>query len=113
MNAERAAPAPRAGGGLFARFARGFGGLALAMNGVGTLWIFVLMFIICADVTGRYLFNAPIKGAAEMVGYSIVTAVFLQLASTLRVGRFTRVEMLIEGHERHRHRPERAGESDE
>lgn len=66
------------------------------MNSVGTLWIFALMFLICADVAGRYLFSAPIKGAAEMVGYSIVTAVFLQMASTLRAGRFTRVEMLIE-----------------
>jgi tripartite ATP-independent transporter DctM subunit len=66
------------------------------MNSVGTLWIFALMFLICADVAGRYIFNAPIKGAAEMVGYSIVAAVFLQMASTLRAGRFTRVEMLIE-----------------
>jgi tripartite ATP-independent transporter DctM subunit len=66
------------------------------MNSVGTLWIFALMFLICADVAGRYLFSAPIKGAAEMVGYSIVTAVFLQMASTLRAGRFTRVEILIE-----------------
>jgi tripartite ATP-independent transporter DctM subunit len=31
-----------------------------------------------------------------MVGYSIVTAVFLQMASTLHAGRFTRVEILIE-----------------
>ena len=66
------------------------------MNSVGTLWIFALMFLICADVAGRYLFNAPIKGAAEMVGYSIVTAVFLQMASTLRAGRFTRVELFFE-----------------
>jgi C4-dicarboxylate transporter DctM subunit len=66
------------------------------MNSAGTLWIFALMFLICADVAGRYLLNAPIKGAAEMVGYSIVAAVFLQMASTLRAGRFTRVEMLIE-----------------
>ena len=66
------------------------------MNSVGTLWVFALMFLICADVGGRYLFSAPIKGAAEMVGYSIVAAVFLQMASTLRAGRFTRVELLIE-----------------
>ena len=66
------------------------------MNSAGTLWIFALMFLICADVFGRYVLNAPIKGAAEMVGYSIVTAVFLQMASTLRAGRFTRVELLIE-----------------
>jgi tripartite ATP-independent transporter DctM subunit len=66
------------------------------MNSAGALWILALMLLICADVGGRYLFSAPIKGAAEMVGYSIVTAVFLQMASTLRAGRFTRVEMLIE-----------------
>jgi len=66
------------------------------MNSAGALWILALMLLICADVAGRYLFSAPIKGAAEMVGYSIVTAVFLQMASTLRAGRFTRVEMLIE-----------------
>jgi tripartite ATP-independent transporter DctM subunit len=72
------------------------------MNSVGTLWIFALMFLICADVAGRYVFNAPIKGAAEMVGYSIVAAVFLQMASTLRAGRFTRVEMLIEPLQRRR-----------
>ena len=66
------------------------------MNSAGALWILALMLLICADVAGRYLFNAPIKGAAEMVGYSIVTAVFLQMASTLRAGRFTRIELLIE-----------------
>jgi len=96
MTAARAVSAARAGAGLLARLARALRALTLAMNGAGTLWIFGLMFLICADVVGRYLFDAPIKGAAEMVGYSIVTAVFLQFASTLRVGRFTRVEILIE-----------------
>jgi tripartite ATP-independent transporter DctM subunit len=66
------------------------------MNSVGTVWLFCLTFVICADVAGRYLFNAPIQGAAEIVGYSVVTALFLQFANTLRAGRFTRVEILIE-----------------
>ena len=66
------------------------------MNSLGSLWMFALMFLICADVAGRYLFGAPIKGAAEMVGYSIVAAVFLQMASTLRARRFTRVELFFE-----------------
>ena len=88
--------AARPPGGAFARFARGLAALELGMNSVGTLWIFGLMFLICADVAGRYLFSAPIQGAAEMVGYSIVTAVFLQMASTLHAGRLTRVELLIE-----------------
>ncbi len=82
--------------GPFARFERGYTALELGMNSVGTFWVFALMFLICADVAGRYLFSAPIKGAAEMVGYSIVAAVFLQMASALHAGRFTRVELLIE-----------------
>ena len=63
---------------------------------LGSIALALLMFLTVADVFGRYVLNAPIKGAAEMVGYSIVTAVFLQMASTLRAGRFTRVELLIE-----------------
>lgn len=82
--------------GPLASVARGFSALTFGMNCVGTFWVFCLMFLICADVTGRYLFNAPILGAAEMVGYSIVTAVFLQFANTLHVGRFTRADLVIE-----------------
>ena len=66
------------------------------MNSVGTLWLFCLTFVICADVAGRYLFNAPIQGAAEIVGFSVVAALFLAFPNALHVGRFTRVEMLIE-----------------
>jgi tripartite ATP-independent transporter DctM subunit len=66
------------------------------MNSVGTLWLFGLTFVICADVAGRYLFDAPIQGAAEVVGFSVVAALFLAFPNTLRVGRFTRVEVLIE-----------------
>jgi tripartite ATP-independent transporter DctM subunit len=86
----------RAPAGLLAPLARGVAALAVAMNSVGTLWIFGLMFLICGDVFGRYVLSAPIKGAAEMVGYSVVSAVFLQMASTLHAGRFTRVELFIE-----------------
>lgn len=65
------------------------------MNSAGTVWIFALTFIVCADVVSRNLLGAPIRGVAEIVAYSIAGAVFLQLAHTLHVGRFTRAEMLI------------------
>ena len=60
------------------------------------------MFLICADITGRTLFNSPIRGVPEMVSLSIVGCVFLQLANTLHVGRITRAEVLIEWLEKHR-----------
>lgn len=79
-----------------ARLARAFDALTLGMNSVGTLWLFFLTFLICADVAGRYLLNAPIQGAAEIVGFSVVAALFLAFPNTLHVGRFTRVDLLIE-----------------
>ncbi len=66
-----------------------------AMNAVGTLWIFVLMLLINADVIGRELFGTPVRGVPEMVSLSIVAIVFLQLAHTLSVGRVTRNDALL------------------
>jgi C4-dicarboxylate transporter, DctM subunit len=96
MTLLHAAPAGQRAAGSIASIAKGFGALTLGMNSVGTFWVFCLMFLICADVVGRYVFNAPIRGVAEMVGYSIVTAVFMQFANTLHVGRFTRADIFIE-----------------
>lgn len=67
-----------------------------AMNALGTLWILALMALINADVFGRNLLAAPVRGVTEIVSLSIVGIVFLQLADTLRAGRFTRADLLIE-----------------
>ncbi len=64
-------------------------------NSAGTFWVFCIMLLITADVVARGLFNEPIRGVAELVGYSIAGAVYLQVANTIHVGRFTRAEMLI------------------
>ncbi|NNL85744.1 MAG: TRAP transporter small permease subunit [Myxococcales bacterium] len=66
-----------------------------AMNAVGTLWIFVLMLLINADVIGREVFGTPVRGVTEMVSLSIVAIVFLQMAHTLWVGRLTRNDALL------------------
>ncbi len=77
------------------RFVRAFSSFSGLMNRAGTLWVFGVMFLICADIVARNLFAAPIRGVAEIVAYSIVGIVYLQLASTLHAGRFTRAEMLL------------------
>jgi len=74
----------------------GFHRLTTVMNAVGTVWIFALMVLINADIVGRELFGAPVRGVTELVSLSIVGIVFLQLANTLWVGRFTRADVLIE-----------------
>jgi TRAP-type mannitol/chloroaromatic compound transport system permease small subunit len=72
-------------------------GVGDGMNAVGTAWIFVLMLLIVADISGRFLFNAPLPGVNEIVSLSIVGIVFMQLASTLRAGRLTRSDAAL-GH---------------
>lgn len=67
-----------------------------AMNALGTLWILALMVLINLDVFGRNLLATPVRGVTEMVSLSIVGIVFLQLADTLRAGRFTRADVLLD-----------------
>ncbi len=56
-----------------------FAKLILWMNGAGVIGIFALMFLICADITARTVFDDPIRGVTEIVSLSLVACVFLQL----------------------------------
>jgi TRAP-type C4-dicarboxylate transport system permease small subunit len=47
---------------------------------------FVLAFIVCTDVVGRYFFNSPLKGTPEMVSMSIVIIAYLQASYAIRSG---------------------------
>lgn len=67
-----------------------FGGLVSAMNIVASLWVLVLVALISADVIGRGAFNLPIPGVPEIVKFSIVGMVWLQMAYTLRAGKHLR-----------------------
>ena len=71
---------------------RPFESLLLVLNSIGTAWIFVLMVVINIDVIGRTLFTKPLPGVPELVRLSIVAIVFLQIGSTLRAGRVTRID---------------------
>lgn len=73
-----------------------FNGITNVMNSIGTLWVFAMMFMICADIFARNLFNHPLNGVPEIIGFSIAGTIYLQLANTLHAGRFTRAELLIE-----------------
>ncbi|MEM1079318.1 MAG: TRAP transporter large permease subunit [Pseudomonadota bacterium] len=66
-----------------------------AVSGAASIWIFCLMLLICADILGRSLFNAPVQGVSEIVANSIVAIVFLQAAHTLMCGRMTRTDLLL------------------
>jgi TRAP-type C4-dicarboxylate transport system permease small subunit len=64
--------------------------LAIAANALGTLVVLALVVTLNADVIARGVFSAPIKGTYEMVQFSVVLIVFLQLADVVRVDRLTR-----------------------
>lgn len=102
MSAPEALETEKGGTSLPRRPAEIFHMITSGMNSLGTFWVFCLMFLICAEITGRFAFNYAIRGVSEIIGYSIVTAVFLQFASTLNAGRFTRAELLIEWLEKRR-----------
>lgn len=82
------APPPQGPGGPFAR-------IIGVMNAVGTLWIIGLMVLINADIFGRSFLHRPVAGVPELVAFSIVGIVFLQLAHTLRSGAMTRSDVLL------------------
>lgn len=76
--------------------------LTQGLNALGTLMIIGLMVLINTDIAGRTGFDAPVRGVTELVSLSIVGIVFLQLADTLRCGRFTRADMLLDRLKRER-----------
>lgn len=88
------APEP-AGRGILARSWRYFDRALAALNGLGSIWIFLLMLLILTDVLGRGLLSRPVRGVPEMVSLSIVAIVFLQAAHTLRIGRMTRSDAVL------------------
>jgi TRAP-type C4-dicarboxylate transport system permease small subunit len=65
---------------------RALGWIANTLLVLAAMLAFVLCFIVVADVTGRVLFNAPVKGTPEIVSYSIVVICYLQAAYAIRSG---------------------------
>jgi TRAP-type C4-dicarboxylate transport system permease small subunit len=68
---------------------------AQALASIGTVWIFVIMALVVADVIGRDFLNSPITGVAEFSARSVASIVFLQLAAAVCSGRMTRSDFLL------------------
>ena len=64
--------------------------LAMVANTVGTLVVLALVSSVNFDVIARGAFNQPFMGAVEIVQFSMVLIVFLQLPDVVRVNRLTR-----------------------
>ena len=64
--------------------------VAMAANAIGTLVVLGLVAVVNYDVVARGVFNAPFLGAVEVVQFSMVLIVFLQLPDVVRANRLTR-----------------------
>ena len=78
------------------RTERAFSHVVAALNAAGVVWIFALMFLVCADITARTVFDSPIAGVTEMVSLSLVGLVFLQVAYAVHRGRLMQVEIVLQ-----------------
>ena len=66
------------------------GGVAIMANAAGTFVVIALIVVVNYDIIARGIFNQPFLGAVEVVQFSMVLIVFLQLPDVVRVGRLTR-----------------------
>jgi TRAP-type C4-dicarboxylate transport system permease small subunit len=74
-------------GGLLVKF-------TASMNATATVWTFLLMIFMTADVIGRIFFGHPLTGAPELVKVSLVGVIYLHMPHTLWVGRHIRSDLL-------------------
>lgn len=69
--------------------------IATLSNVAGTLVVLGLVVIVNYDIFARGIFNHPFRGAVEVVQFSMVLIVFLQLPDVIRVDRLTRSDGLL------------------
>ncbi|MBX2839500.1 MAG: TRAP transporter small permease [Gammaproteobacteria bacterium] len=74
----------------FHHFDRIVTSVAILANVLGTLVVLGLVLVVNYDVVAREAFNKPFHGAVELVQFSMVLIVFLQLPDVVRVNRLTR-----------------------
>jgi len=74
---------------------KAFGALLGVLNTIASIWVLFLIGLICADVLGRVAFSAPLPGVPEIVKFSIVGMVWLQMAYTLRANAHLRTVLIL------------------
>jgi TRAP-type mannitol/chloroaromatic compound transport system permease small subunit len=67
----------------------------VVLNAIGSLWVLLLVILICSDALGRSFFNRPIDGVVELVAVTMAVIVFCQLADTVRLGKLTRSDAFL------------------
>ncbi|MHB2166373.1 TRAP transporter small permease subunit [Alsobacter sp. R-9] len=63
---------------------------------VASVLAFLLSFVVVADVTGRVLFNSPLKGTPELVSSTIVIVCYLMASYAILTGGMLRVDAITD-----------------
>lgn len=63
---------------------------------LATATLAAMMFLMAADVVGRYFFNSPISGGLEMIEYMMAIIVPLSVAYCAMQGAHVSVELLVD-----------------
>lgn len=80
---------------VYTRLGRVVSSLDTALLSVGCLMLFSLMLVVVADVSLRYLFNAPLTWAHEVISSYLMPGLFFMVAShTLKSGAHVSVDIL-------------------
>jgi TRAP-type mannitol/chloroaromatic compound transport system permease small subunit len=82
------------------RIARAWNGFVDGLGAAGTAMIGVLMVMICADVAVRNITGGSLPMIAEAGAITLVTMVYLQLATTIRHDRLARADLFFAGFRR-------------
>jgi TRAP-type C4-dicarboxylate transport system permease small subunit len=69
--------------------------LVRVLLALAALLIFLLSFLVVADVIGRVAFNSPVKGTPEMVSMSIVIICFLLAGYAVQSGGMLHADILV------------------
>lgn len=77
------------------KFYRVIVAIAIWANIAGAFVILVMVALMDIDVVARGAFNSPFRGVVELVIFSMVLIVFLQLPDVVRTGRLTRSDGLL------------------
>jgi TRAP-type C4-dicarboxylate transport system permease small subunit len=80
----------------FHKFFRIVVAVAIGANMAGAFVILFLVAMMNIDVFSRGVFNAPFRGVVEVVIFSMVLIVYLQLPDVVRTGRLTRSDGLLQ-----------------
>lgn len=68
--------------------------LVAAADSVPSALMGAIVLVILADVTGRYLFHSPIRGAAEIATMSLIGLVYIGAITVMRDGQHIAVDVL-------------------